>query len=97
MEDPPAARGAQLQGADIIHSAIWGNPRGGGRVRGRLQSKVKVTMGGDKPHKLGSDDVTLEDMREGFVASSEYEQQMHITNEVGRDRVLARRRDRRSK
>ena len=32
-------------------------------------------------------------MLEFLVAYSEYEQQMHITNQDGRDRVLARRRE----
>ena len=32
-------------------------------------------------------------MRQSFVAYSEYEQRMHITNQDGGDRVLARRRE----
>ena len=48
---------------------------------------------GDRPPRLGVDVVTFEDMHEFLVAYSEYEQQMHITNQDGRDRVLARRRE----
>ena len=79
MEDPTAARGARAQGADGVHSASWGNPIGGGRAGGRLKPEIKVTIGGD--------------MREFLVAYSEYEQQMHVTNQDGGDRVLARRRE----
>ena len=96
MEDPTAARrGARAQGADGVHSASWGNPRGGRRASGRLKPEIKVTIGGDRPPRLGgeSDIVAFEDMREFIVAYSKYEQQMHITNQVGGDRVLARRRD----
>ena len=93
MEDSTAARGARAQGADGVHSASWGNPRGGGRAGGRLKPKIKVTMGGDRPPGLGGDVVTFEDMREFLVAYSEYEQQVHITNQDGGDRVLARRRE----
>ena len=94
MEDPTAARGARAQGgADGVHSASWGNPRGGGRAGGRLKPEIKVTIGGDRPPRLGGDVVTFEDMREFLVAYSEYEQQMHITSQDGGDRVLARRRE----
>ena len=50
-----------------------------------------MTIGGDRPPRLG--DVTFEDIREFLVAYSGYEQQMHITNQDGGDRVLARRRE----
>ena len=53
MEGPTAARGAQAQGADGVHSASWGNPRGGGRAGGRLKPEIKVTIGGDRPPRLG--------------------------------------------
>ena len=49
-----------------------------------------MTIGGDIPPRLGGDVVTFEDMREFLVAYSEYEQQMHISNQDGGDRVLAR-------
>ena len=52
-----------------------------------------VTIGGDRPPRLGEDVVTFEDMRESLVAYLEYEQQMHVANEDGGDRVLARRRE----
>ena len=92
MEDPTAARGARAQGADGVHSASLGNPRGGGQAGGRLKPEIKVTIEGDRPPRLGGDVVTFEGMREFLVAYSEYEQQMHITNQDGEDRVLARRR-----
>ena len=52
-----------------------------------------MTIGENRPPRLGGDVVSFEDMCEFFVAYSEYEQQMHITNQDGRDRVLARRRE----
>ena len=52
-----------------------------------------MTIGGDRPPKLGDDVVTFEDMRELLVAYSEYEQEMHITNQDGGDRLRARRRE----
>ena len=93
MGDPTAARGARAQGADGFHSASWGNRRGGGRADGRLKPEIKVTTWGDRPPRLGGNVVTLEDMRKFFVAHSEYEQQMRITNQDGGDRVLGRRRE----
>ena len=75
------------------HSASWGNPRGGGRAGGRLKPEIKVTIGGDRPPRLGGDVVTSDYMREFLVAYSEYKQQIHISNQDGGDRVLARRRD----
>ena len=42
---------------------------------------------------MGGDVVTFEDMREFLVAYLEYEQQMHVTNEDGGDREIARRRE----
>ena len=65
----------------------------GGRACGRLKPEIKVTIGGDRPPGLGGDVVTFEDVREFLVAYSDYEQQMHITNQDGGDRVLARRRE----
>ena len=49
-----------------------------------------MTMGGDRPPRLG--DVTFEDMGGFLVAYAEYEDQMHITNQDGGVRALARRR-----
>ena len=66
---------------------------GGGRAGGRLKPVIKVTIGGDRPPRLDGDVVTFEDMREFLVAYSEYEQQMHITNQDGGDRVPVRRRE----
>ena len=51
-----------------------------------------MTIGGDRPPRLGGDVVTFEDMREFLVAYTEYEQQMRIANQDGGDRVVARRR-----
>ena len=93
MEDPTASRGVRAQGAGGVHSACRGNPRGGGRAGGRLKPEVKVTIGGDRPPRLGGDAVNVETMREFLVAYSEYEQQIHITNQDGGDPVLARRRE----
>ena len=59
----------------------------------RLKPDVNVTIGGDRPPRLGGDVVTFEDMREFLVAYLEYEQQMHVVNEDGGGRVLARRRE----
>ena len=50
-------------------------------------------IGGDRPPRLGGDVVAFEDMRGFLVAYSEYEQQMHITNQDGGDRVFARKRE----
>ena len=93
MEDPTAARGVRAQGTGGVCFASWGDPRGAGRAGGRLKPEVKVTIGGDRPLRLGSDVVTFEDMREFLVAYSDYEQKMHITNQDGGDRVLASRRE----
>ena len=82
-----------MQGAGGVRSAYGGNPRGGGRADGRLKPEVKVTIGGDIPTRLGGDAATFEGMPEFLVAYSEYEQQMHITNQDGGDRKLARRRE----
>ena len=93
MEDLRTAEGARAQGADGVHSASWGNPRGGGRAGGRLKSEIKVMIGGDRRSRLGGDVVTFEDMREFLVAYSEYEQHLHITTQDGGDQVFARRRE----
>ena len=94
MEDSPAARGARAQGAGGVHYASWGNAKGGGRAGGRLTPEIKVTIGGDRPSRLGGDVVTFEDFREFLVAYSEYEQQkMLITNQDRGNRVLTRRRE----
>ena len=52
-----------------------------------------MTIAGDRPPRLGGDVVTFDDMREFLVAYLEYKQQMHVANEDGGDRVLARRRE----
>ena len=57
--------------------------------RWSAEADVKVTIGGDRPPRLGGDVVTFEDMRQFLVAYLEYEQQMHVANEDGGDRVLA--------
>ena len=93
MGDFTAAGAGRAQGAGGVHPASWESQRGGGRACGRLKPDVKVTIAGDRSPTLGGDVVTFEDMREFFVAYLEYEQQMHVANEDGGDRVLARRRE----
>ena len=93
MGDPPAGGGARAHGAGEVHSACWGSHRGGGRAGSGLTPELKVTIGGNRPPRLGGDAATFEDMREFLDAYSEYEQQMHITNQDGGHRVLARRRE----
>ena len=91
MGDSTAAGGTRAQGAGGVQPASWGSQRVGGRAGCRLKPDVKVTIGGDRPPRLSGDVVTFEDMREFLVAYMEYEQQMHVANEDGGDRVLARR------
>ena len=86
--------GARAQGVGGGHPVRWESQRSGGRAGGRLTPDVRLAFGGDRPPRLGGDVVTLEDMREFLVAYLEYEQQMHVTNEDGGDRVLTRRRAR---
>ena len=93
MGDSRAAGGARAQGAGGVYPASWGSQRSGGRAGGQLKPDVKVTIEGDRLPTLDGDVVTFEDMREFLVACLEYEQQMHVANEDGRDRVLARRRE----
>ena len=50
-ENLSEAGGGLAQGAGWLHSAIWGNLRGGRRARGRLKAEVKVTIGGDRPSR----------------------------------------------
>ena len=93
MGDSTAAGGGRTQSASRVHPGSWGSERGGGRAGGRLKPDVKVTIAGGKPPRLGEDAVTFEEIRDFLVAYLEYEQQMHVANEDGGDRVLARRRD----
>ena len=86
-----AAEAGRAQGAGGVHPASWESQRGGGRACGRLKPDVKVTIGGDRPPRLGGDVVSFEDMREFLVAYLKYEQQMHVANEDGGDRVITRR------
>ena len=72
MGDSAAAGGRRAQGAGGVHPASWGSQRCGGRAGGRLKPDVKVTIAGDRPPRLGGNVVTLEDMREIFVAYLEY-------------------------
>ena len=51
-----------------------------------------MIIGGNKPPRLGGDVLTFEYMREFLVSYLEHEQQAHVANEYGGDRVLARRR-----
>ena len=91
MDDSTATGGERAQGAGGVHPASWGSQRGGGLAGGRLKPDVKVTIGGDRPPRLGGDVVTFEDMCEFLVAYWEHEHPMHVTNEDGGDRVLAKR------
>ena len=93
MGDSTAAGRGRAQGAGGVHPVSSGSQRGGGRNGGRLKPDVKVTIGGDKSPRLGGAVVTFEDMHEFLVAYLEYEQQMHVANEDGGDRVLGRRRE----
>ena len=52
-----------------------------------------MTIGRDRPPRLGGDVVTFEDLHEFLVAYSKYEQQMHYTNQYGGHRAFARRRE----
>ena len=91
---PYSSKGStRAQGADGLHSASWGNPRDGRRAGGRLKPTIKLTIGEDRPPRLGGDVVIFEDIRKSIVAYSEYVQQIHITNQDGGDRVLAKRRE----
>ena len=83
MGDSTAAGGARAQGPGGVHPASWGSRKVGGRASGRLTPDVKMTIGGDRPPRLGGDVVIFEDMRELLVAYMEYEQQMHVANEDG--------------
>ena len=58
-----------------------------------MKPEVKVTIGGDRPPRLGGDAATFQDKREFLVAYSGYEQHTHITNQDGGDRVLSRGRE----
>ena len=91
MGDPTVAGGARAQGAGRLHSACWGSHRGGDRTGGGLNPEVKVTIGGDRPPRLGGDVVTFEAMLEFLVTYSE--QRPRITHEDGGDRVLTGRRE----
>ena len=44
-----------------------------------------MTIGGDRPPRLGGDVVTFEDMREFLGAYLEYEQQKRVADEDGED------------
>ena len=93
MGDSTAAGGVRAQGAGGVHPASWGSQRGEGRPGGRLKPDVKTIIGGDTPPRLGGGVATFEDLRAFLFAHLEYEQQVHVGNEDGGDRVLARRRE----
>ena len=73
MSDSTAAGGARAQDAGVVHPASSGSQRGGGRAGGRLKPDVKVTIGGDRPPRLGGNIATFEDIREFLVAHLECE------------------------
>ena len=93
MGGSTSTEGRRAQGSGGVHPARWGSQRGGGRAGGRLKPDVKVTIAEDRPLRLGGDVVTFDDMHKILVAYLEYEQQMHIANEDGGDKVFARRRE----
>ena len=93
MGGSTAAGREQAQGAGGVHPASWGSQRGGGRAGGWLKPDVKVTIGGDRPPRLGGDVVTFEDTREFLVAYLEDEQRIHVANEGEGDRVLAKKQE----
>ena len=68
MGDSTKAGRARAQGAGGVHPASSGSQRGGGRAGGRLKPNVKVTIGGDRPPRLGGDVVTFEHVRECLLA-----------------------------
>ena len=70
MIAPAAARGSRPQGTNGGHSACWGNHGRGGPAGCRLEPDVKVTVGGERPPRLGGDVVAFEDMLTIFVACS---------------------------
>ena len=74
MGNSTAAGGARAQGIGGVHPASWRTQRGGGRAGGRLKPDVKMTIGGDRPPRLGGDVFTFEGMREFLAACLEYEQ-----------------------
>ena len=80
-----------MQGAGGVHSACWGRLRVGGRAGGGLKQDVHQTTEEDRPPRLGGDVVTFKEMRDFPGTYSEYEQQMHVTDQDGRDRVLAKK------
>ena len=52
-----------------------------------------MTIGEARRLRLGRDVVTFENIRECIVAYLDYEQQMHVANYYGGDRLLPRRRE----
>ena len=94
MEDPTGVGRAQAQGDGGVHSASWGNQRGGGRAGGRLQPEVKVPIGRDRPPRLGGDAVIFDDMREfsccvlGVQAADDYHKPRAKRPVISRKREL---------
>ena len=80
-----------MQGAGGVHSARWGRLRGGGPAGGGLKADVHQTTEEDRPPRLSGDVVSFEEMRDFLGTYSEYEQQVHVTDQDGRDRVLAKK------
>ena len=78
MGDSTAAGRGRALGAGEVHPASWGSQKCGGRAGGRPKPDVKVTVGGDRPPRLGGDVVAFEDMREILVILMRYEQQMQV-------------------
>ena len=72
MGDSNAAGGGRAQGAGGVHPVSWGSQRGGGPAGRRLKPDVKVTVGEDRPPRLGGDVLTFEYTREFLVAFLHY-------------------------
>ena len=65
--DSTATGGGRALGGGGVHPASWRSQRCGGRAGGRPKPDVKVTIGGDRPPRLGRDVVAFEDMCEFLV------------------------------
>ena len=80
MGDSTAERKARAQAVGSVHPESCEGRRGGSRAGGRLNPDVNLTIGGDRPPRLGGDVVTFNNIREFLAAFSEYEHWMHVAN-----------------
>ena len=72
--DPTAAGGTRPPCTGGVHAVCWDSHRGGVAVGGRLKPDVKLTIGADRPPRLGGDMGVFEGMRHIVVDYSEYDQ-----------------------